>query len=88
MRNNIDVAIIGAGPYGLSIAAYLRALEVDFRIFGAPMHTWINQMPEGMCLKSDGFASTLYDPHSTFTLQRFCQENGIPYADVGLPVRA
>ena len=87
MRDNIDVAIIGAGPYGLSIAAYLRALEVDFRIFGAPMHTWINQMPEGMCLKSDGFASTLYDPHSTFTLQRFCQENGIPYADVGLPVR-
>ena len=61
--------------------------EVDFRIFGVPMHTWINQMPEGMCLKSDGFASTLYDPHSTFTLQRFCQENGIPYADVGLPVR-
>jgi thioredoxin reductase len=87
MRDNVNIAIIGAGPYGLSIAAYLRALQMDFRIFGAPMHTWINQMPEGMCLKSDGFASTLYDPHSTFTLQCFCQENGIPYADVGLPVR-
>ena len=87
MRDNVDIAILGAGPYGLSIAAYLRALQMNFRIFGAPMHTWINQMPEGMCLKSDGFASTLYDPHSTFTLQHFCNENRIPYADVGMPVR-
>jgi thioredoxin reductase len=87
MRDNVSIAIIGAGPYGLSIAAYLRALQIDFRIFGAPMHTWINEMPQGMCLKSDGFASTLYDPDSTFTLEHFCRENGIPYADVGLPVR-
>src|ERR1039458_1599728 len=87
MRDNVDIAILGAGPYGLSIAAYLRALQMNFRIFGAPMHTWINQMPEGMCLKSDGFASTLYDPHSAFTLQHFCNENRIPYADVGMPVR-
>jgi thioredoxin reductase len=60
---------------------------MDFRIFGSPMDTWIKQMPEGMCLKSDGFASTLYDPDHGFTLERFCQERGIPYADVGLPVR-
>lgn len=44
-------------------------------------------MPEGMRLKSEGFASTLYDPGNTFTLQRFCHEKGIPYADIGLPVR-
>jgi thioredoxin reductase len=87
MKDNVDIVIIGAGPYGLSIAAYLQARNMDFRIFGSPMDTWISQMPAGMCLKSDGFASTLYDPDSTFTLQRFCQENGIPYADVGLPVR-
>jgi len=86
MRENVNIAIIGAGPYGLSIAAYLRAQQIDFRIFGTPMHTWINQMPEGMCLKSDGFASTLYDPDSTFTLERFCRERGVPYADIGLPV--
>ena len=33
------VAIIGAGPYGLSIAAHLRALGVPFRIFGTPLDT-------------------------------------------------
>lgn len=87
MRTNLDVAIVGAGPYGLSLAAHLRARQVEYRIFGSPMHTWINQMPEGMCLKSEGFASTLYDPDSALTLERFCQEKNIPYSDIGLPVR-
>ena len=31
-----DVAIIGAGPYGLSIAAHLRESKLRFRIFGTP----------------------------------------------------
>ena len=47
-----DVVIIGAGPYGLSIAAHLKAYGVDFRIFGHPMHTWRTHMPKGMHLKS------------------------------------
>jgi thioredoxin reductase len=81
-----DVAIIGAGPYGLSIAAHLKAHGVDFRIFGHPMHTWLAHMPKGMRLKSEGFASCLYDPGSTFTLEAYCKEKGIPYADIGLPV--
>ena len=81
-----DVAIIGPGPYGLSIAAHLKARGVDFRIFGSPMHTWLSQMPKGMRLKSEGFASSLYDPDSAFTLACYCQQEGIPYADHGLPV--
>ena len=84
--NNCDVAIIGAGPYGLSIAAHLKARGVSFRIFGKPMHTWLTQMPKGMRLKSEGFASSLFDPGSTFTLQHYCQERGLPYSDTALPV--
>ncbi len=83
---NRNVAIIGAGPYGLSIAAHLKARNVDFRIFGSPMDTWMTQMPKGMRLKSEGFASSLYDPGSSFTLRHYCQEHDIPYADIGLPV--
>ena len=82
----IDTAIIGAGPYGLSIAAHLTARGVNFRIFGSPMHTWRERMPQGMRLKSDGFASNLYDSHSTFTLSEYCKQTGSPYADLGLPV--
>jgi thioredoxin reductase len=81
-----DVAIIGAGPYGLSIAAHLRALGVNFLIFGTPMSFWLEHMPKGMHLKSEGFASSLYDPESAFTLSVFCKEKGLPYADLGLPV--
>ena len=44
-------------------------------------------MPSGMCLKSDGFASNLHDPDELFTLKEFCRTNGIPYADLGIPVR-
>ena len=87
MTTEVEVAIIGAGPYGLSIAAHLRGAGVSFRIFGSPMNTWKNQMPRGMRLKSEGLASTLYDPAAEFTLERFCQLNGIPYADNGIPVR-
>jgi len=81
-----DVVIIGAGPYGLSIAAHLKAKGVDFRIFGSPMQTWLKNMPRGMRLKSEGFASSLYDPEASFTLAHYCREQGLPYADTGLPV--
>ncbi|MBV9742253.1 MAG: NAD(P)/FAD-dependent oxidoreductase, partial [Acidobacteriia bacterium] len=81
-----EVAIIGAGPYGLSIAAHLRAAGVSYRIFGSPMQTWREQMPRGMLLKSDGFASNLSSPGSGFTLQEFCSRAGYPYHDNLLPV--
>ena len=85
--NAADIVIIGAGPYGLSLAAHLRAAGQNFRIFGAPMHFWSQHMPRGMCLKSEGFASNLYDPEGKFTLKAYCAEHGFPYRDIGLPVR-
>jgi thioredoxin reductase len=84
--SDCDVAIVGAGPYGLSLAAHLRAAGVDYRIFGNPMEFWLQHMPKGMHLKSEGFASSLYDPESKFTLEAYCAERGLPYADIGLPV--
>ena len=82
----LHVAIIGAGPYGLSIAAHLPTDKVRFRIFGTPMSSWRNHMPGGTFLKSDGFASSLFDPRASFTLAHYCAEHGIPYDKVGLPV--
>lgn len=84
--NTIEVAIIGAGPYGLSIAAHLSSRGIPFRIFGDPMSAWSKQMPKGMQLKSDGFASSLSDPKSAFSLRKFCEERSLKYADTGLPV--
>ena len=83
----VETAIIGAGPYGLSIAAHFRSLGIPFRIFGRLMDSWRTHMPKGMHLKSDGFASNIYDPDGEFTLSRFCAERGIEYSDSGVPVR-
>jgi cation diffusion facilitator CzcD-associated flavoprotein CzcO len=83
----LSTAIIGAGPYGLSVAAHLRRSGVPFRIFGRPMDSWLAHMPKGMMLKSDGFASNIYDPENAFTLGQFCAERDIEYGDAGVPVR-
>jgi thioredoxin reductase len=83
----IETAIVGAGPYGLSIAAHLRGHGIPFRIFGRIMDSWRTHMPKGMCLKSDGFASNIYDPNGDFTLSQFCAERGIEYGHTGIPVK-
>lgn len=87
MLNSSDVAIIGAGPYGLSIAAHLGARQVEHRVVGDPMQFWRAHMPKGMLLKSDGFASSLYDLRGDFALRHYCAERNIEYADLGIPVR-
>lgn len=78
-----EVVIIGAGPYGLSVAAHLRASNISFRIFGKPMHLWAQHMPHGMVLKSDGFASNLSAPANPFTLEEYCRETKQQYAPIG-----
>jgi cation diffusion facilitator CzcD-associated flavoprotein CzcO len=86
MSASPEVIIVGAGPYGLSIAAHLRAAGVSHRIFGVPMQTWRQHMPRGMLLKSDGFASNLSAPNLGFTLQEFCARKGTRYHHTEIPV--
>lgn len=82
---NTDGVIIGAGPYRLSLAAHLNVRGVNnFRLFGIPVYTWLWQMRRGMRLKSEYFASSLYDPEDRFPLAVYCSEGGLPYADMGL----
>jgi len=81
-----ETVIVGAGPYGLSIAAHLREANLDHVIIGTPMESWRAHMPDGMALKSERFASNLSDPEGRYTLERFCSEHGKPYAAKGLPL--
>jgi thioredoxin reductase len=82
----LDVAIIGAGPYGLSIAAHLKKAGVPHRIFGVPMESWANSMPRGMALKSDGRSSDLADPDGIFSLKAYCESQGYPHDDTQWPI--
>ncbi|WP_097257270.1 FAD-dependent oxidoreductase [Streptomyces sp. Ag109_G2-15] len=71
------VAVIGAGPYGLSTAAHLRARGIPVRVFGDPMVSWRDHMPEGMLLKSTPAASNLDCPQPGHTLADYCDAAGI-----------
>ena len=71
-----NVTIIGAGPYGLAAAAYLRAAGVETRVFGEPMEFWKEQMPVGMCLRSSWDASHIADPKQELTFDEYCRHNG------------
>ena len=87
MTSAVEVAIVGAGPYGLSLGAHLQAAHISFQVFGSTFHTWRNSMPKGMLLKSDGFASNLSDPAGELTLEKFCESRGLPYDHTRIPVQ-
>jgi cation diffusion facilitator CzcD-associated flavoprotein CzcO len=72
-----DVAIIGAGPYGLSAAAHLQTVKgLDVRVFGEPMSFWQRNMPEGMFLRSNWSATQIADPERCLTLEHYQAETG------------
>jgi thioredoxin reductase len=74
--DDVDVVIVGAGPYGLSLAAHLRARGVAFRIFGPPMKFWRN-MPRGVNLKSLAFATNIHVPEEGFTFPEWCRSRSL-----------
>ncbi|WP_371527799.1 NAD(P)-binding domain-containing protein [Streptomyces sp. NBC_01283] len=72
------VAVIGAGPFGLSTAAHLRARGIPVRVFGDPMVSWRAHMPAGMLLKSTPVASSIDAPQRGHNLVDYCDAAGIP----------
>jgi thioredoxin reductase len=80
MKTNLShqVAIIGAGPYGLATAAHLRAAKIETCVFGKPMEFWENQMPEGMLLRSSWDACHIADPHRASTLDNYVAAQRVP----------
>ncbi|MFD9515217.1 hypothetical protein [Streptomyces mirabilis] len=69
--------MIGAGPYGLSTAAHLRAARVPVRIFGELMGSWRHPMATGMFSKSTAAAIDLSAPQEGGRLADFCRETGM-----------
>ena len=69
------VAIIGAGPYALSTALYLRRAGVEARVFGEVMGFW-HAMPKGMFLRSYRKASSIADPDRALTLDAYEAKTG------------
>ncbi|GAB2833225.1 hypothetical protein GCM10027091_74280 [Streptomyces daliensis] len=70
------MVVIGAGPYGLSTTAHLRARGIPVRTFGDPMASWRERMPAGMLLKSTPGASSIDAPQPGHALLDYCLAAG------------
>jgi len=80
--SDTDVAIVGAGPYGLAAAAHLRRAGTDVRVLGDPMSFW-RSMPSGMLLRSNWTATCIADCQGPLSLDAYCAASG---ARFGRPV--
>ena len=74
------VAVIGAGPYGLAVAAHLLDRGIPTIVFGKTMAFW-ERMPTGMFLKSVWSASSIADPHGQYSLDRYVATTGYRYQE-------
>jgi FAD-dependent urate hydroxylase len=78
-----EVAIVGAGPYGLSAAAHLRAAAVETKILGRTMEFWEAHMPIRMRLRSSRDACNVSDPKRHLRLEDYQQ---VSQVKLGAPV--
>ena len=67
-----EVLIVGAGAFGLSISAHLRALGVEHVIAGRPMDTWRAHVPVGMLMKSEPYGSAIASPQRGYDVAAYC----------------
>src|SRR5215207_602237 len=76
-----EVAVIGAGPYGLACTRFLKKAGVDVLTFGEKMRFWQTRMPEQMILRSRRRSSHIADPDGSLSLDAFAAEHGHPRLD-------
>lgn len=70
-----ELLVIGAGPYGLSVAANAQAHGIQTMVLGRPMEFWRKQMPEAMALRSG--PDWHLDASGVHTLEAFLEERHI-----------
>lgn len=73
--SSCQVAVVGAGPYGLAAAATLREKGVDTHVLGEEMGYW-KRMPRGMLLRSPRHASSIANPHGPLGLDAYEAASG------------
>ncbi len=78
--DHTPLLIVGAGPFGLALAAHARELGIEHRVVGKAMGFWTDHMPAGMLLRS-GIEWHL-DPAGEHTIERYLAEKGLRASDV------
>jgi FAD-dependent urate hydroxylase len=80
LSSDTDLLIIGAGPFGLAIAAQAAHAGIEHLVVGKPMEFWRKNMPKGMYLRSA--CDWHLDPQNIHTIERFLQTQGKTTRDV------
>jgi thioredoxin reductase len=75
MPDPLDVAVVGAGPYGLSVAA--AAADRRTRLFGEPLRTWRRLMPPEMLLRSAWHETSLAARDGRGTIDEYAADAGV-----------
>ena len=76
----VDVLIIGAGPYGLAMAAQAHRAGLDYLVVGDTMSFWRDHMPAGMFLRSA--CDWHLDPANVSTIDAYLETLGLSPRDV------
>lgn len=85
-RGALHLLIIGAGPYGLSLAAYAAHHHLEHVVVGRPMEFWKQNMPPGMFLRSP--LEWHIDPLGVHTFARYVEVHGFDTSSlVPLPIQ-
>jgi FAD-dependent urate hydroxylase len=77
--SRVAAAIIGAGPYGLSLSAHLAARRMKHRIFGRPMQFWSDLAEAGgeRYLKSYCFGTNISTPTPGYSFADYSRPRGL-----------
>ena len=78
--NQVQLLVIGAGPYALSIAALARERGIGSVVLGRPMGFWRDNMPGGMFLRSG--PDWHLDGAAVHTLEAYLEDRGIRPGEV------
>jgi thioredoxin reductase len=76
----VTLLVVGAGPYGVSVAARAIELGVDTVVVGHPLSFWTDHMPEGMFLRSG--TDWHLDASGIDTFEAFVEDRGLSSADI------
>ena len=79
-KHKTNLLIVGAGPFGLAVAAQASHLGIEHLVAGKPMEFWKQNMPVGMYLRSA--CDWHLDPTDIHTIDNFLAERGQTAKDV------
>jgi FAD-dependent urate hydroxylase len=80
MSKDTNLLIIGAGPFGLAMAAYAQHYNIDYLAVGKVMEFWKLNMPKGLILRSA--CDWHLDPTGIHTIENYLQTKGLTPQEV------